>query len=409
MSFDDKLDAYAEVVIDIGLNLQRGQRLLVDASVEAAPLVRRVSEQAYRRGARLVDVLWNDPLLTLTRYMHAPDGSFDELPAWRGEAYRAAGESGDAVLHLRTPQPELYDRADPTRVAALQRANRDLHLPYQQLRDRQRINWTIATSPGQRWADRVFPELPPEERLGRLWDTVFAAVRVNGADPVRAWREHLASLDRARSHLQARNYRALRYRGPGTELEIGLPADHLWLSARFDRSQGSGYVANLPSEEIFTSPRNDRTEGRVVSTKPLSYAGRLIEGMGLRFAAGRVTEAWAERGEEMVQEILAADEGARRLGEVALVTESSPIARSGRLFYDTLFDENAACHLALGHGFSFCLDGWQDKTEQQIGAAGINRSRIHVDFMIGSAQLDVDGVGTGETEEPIMRSGEWAF
>ena len=409
MSFDDKLDAYAEVMVAIGLNLRPGQRLIVDASTEAAPLVRKVAAHAYRRGARLVDVMWNDPYVTLARYRYAPEDSFDDLPAWRGEAYRAAGEGGDAVLHLRTPHPDLFDNEDPERVGAVQRANRLLHRPYQEFRDRQRINWTIATCPGQEWADRVFPADPPEERLGKLWDTLFTTVRLNAADPVAAWGEHLAALDRVRDHLQARNYRALHYRGPGTDLEVGLPDGHLWLSARFTRAQGTSYIANLPSEEVFTSPRRDRAEGTVVSTKPLSYAGKLIEGMGLRFEGGRVVEAWAERGEEMVHEILGADAGARHLGEVALVPESSPIARSGLLFYNTLFDENAACHLALGQGFSFCLDGWQDKKEEELAAAGINRSLTHVDFMAGSAQLDIDGVTDGGAEEPIMRSGEWAF
>lgn len=409
MSFDDALDAYAEVMVAIGLNLQPGQRLIVDAATEATPMVRRVAEHAYRRGARLVEVIWNDPWIDLIRYRHAPQGSLGELPAWRGDAYRSAGEEGDAVLHLRSYHPDLFDGEDPERIGAVQRATRELMRPYNELRDRQRVNWTIAACPGQAWADRVFPELPPEERLGRLWQAVFAAVRVDRTDPVAAWREHLAVLERARDHLQARRYRALRYRGPGIDLEIGLPDDHLWLHAEFLRAQGTPYIANLPTEEVFTSPHRERAEGVVTASKPLFYAGKRIEGMKLRFEGGRVVESGAERGAEMVHEILGSDEAAARLGEVALVPESSPIARSGLLFHNTLFDENAACHLALGRGFPFCLDGWQHRDATETVSAGINRSLTHVDFMIGSAGLDLDGVTGAGVEEPIMRAGEWAF
>jgi aminopeptidase len=409
VSFAEKLDAYAEVTVAVGLNLQPEQVLIIDASIEAAPLVRRIVDYAYRRGARLVDVMWSDPDTLLTRYRYAPEGSLDDLPSWRGDALQRAGEQGAAVLHLRAPQPDLYAGVEAQKIGAVQGATRRLNRAYTAQRDRQRINWSIASYPSQSWADKVFPDLPADERVGRLWEAIFAAVRADGADPVGAWREHLTTLDRARQHLQARRYRALRYRGPGTDLEVGLPDGHLWMSAEFERVQGTRYVANLPTEEVFTSPHSGRTEGRVAASMPLSYAGTLIDGMGLRFEEGRVVEAWADRGQQILEGLLDSDDGARRLGEVALVTESSPIARSKLLFLNTLFDENAACHLALGSGFGYCLDGWQQQDRATITAAGINASLVHLDFMIGSNRLDIDGVTAEGSEEAIMRAGEWAY
>ncbi len=407
--FEERLDAYAEVAVRIGLNLQPGQNLLLETGTEAAPMARLVAKHAYRAGAKFVEVLWDDPHVTRARYQHAPRDSFGLYPAWRAEAFRVAAERGDAILHLRNPAPDLLDDQDPERIGEAETAKRASLKPYAEAQGRHRVNWCIAAYPTQRWADKVFPEERTEDRLSLLWAAVFAGVRVDQPDPVVSWRQHLDRLDEVLEHLNARRYGALRYRGPGTELEIGLPAAHTWLSARFTREQGGSYIANLPTEEVFTSPHQDRTEGTVSASLPLSYAGGLIENFGLRFAGGRVVDAWAERGEELLRGILATDEGAGRLGEVALVPVDSPIAQSGRLFYNTLYDENAACHLALGRGFSFTLQGWQTMNDDALAAAGINRSLTHVDFMVGSEQLDIDGVTAGGGEESVMRSGSWAF
>ena len=407
--FQEQLAVYAEVAVRIGLNLQPGQRLLVSASTEAAALTRLIAAEAYRAGAELVDVLWSDPGVTLARFRHAPTESFDLHPTWRGEAFRQVGERGDAVLYLHSPNPNLLAGQDPEKLRLHQRATDRAMRPYNEARDRQRVNWTIVSVPNDTWAASVFPDLPTEAGRRRLWEAIFEAVRLNEGDPVAAWNNHIADLNRVLVHLNGRRYARLHYRAPGTDLEVRLPEEHRWMSARFLTDRGTPYIANLPTEEVFTSPHSGHTEGTVAASLPLSYGGILIENFGLRFEAGQVVEAWAESGHETLMGILATDEGARHLGEVALVPHASPISQSGLLYYDSLFDENAACHLALGRGFTFTVDNWQGKSDEEIAAAGINRSLTHIDFMVGSSEMDIDGVRADGSVEAIMRGGEWAF
>jgi aminopeptidase len=405
--FEQRLAAYAEVAIRVGLNLQLGQRLVIDASIEAAPMVRRIASEAYRAGAELVDVLWNDPSVTLTRFKFAPDKSFDLVPSWRQEAMTRAGERGDAVIYVDSPNPDLLADQDPERVRRHQRAGNEAMRSFNESRNRQMVNWTILTVPNEAWAASVFPKLPAEAGKRRLWDEVFKAVRVDGTNPVAAWDTHIATLDRILKHLNNRHYKLLRYRAPGTNLEIGLPQEHRWMNARFLTQGGSAYIANLPTEEVFTSPHSGQAEGVVTASMPLSYGGVLIENFGLRFEGGRVVEAWADSGLETLEGILETDEGARHLGEVALVPNSSPISQSGLLFFNTLYDENASSHMAVGRAFSFTLNGWESKNDKTIEKAGINQSLTHVDFMVGSGEMDIDGVRENGSVEAILHAGEW--
>jgi aminopeptidase len=272
---------------------------------------------------------------------------------------------------------------------------------------RHAINWTIVAGATPAWAAAVFPDDPPEQALARLWDAIFETTRINKVDPVSAWKEHDANLQKRAAFLNEKRYAALEYRGPGTDFRLGLADDHLWLGGGTTAGNGVYCIPNMPTEEVFTTPHKDRAEGTVTATKPLSYQGTMIEGIRVRFEGGRIVDARASKGEEVLNNLISTDDGARRLGEVALVPHSSPIASSGMIFLNTLFDENAASHIALGRAYTSCLRDGDKLTPEQLAAKGANDSLIHVDWMIGSDKLDIDGVTASGAAEPLMRQGEW--
>lgn len=408
--FNAKLNQYAALAVHVGLNLQPGQRLFLgyNTPLEAAPLVRAVATEAYRAGARFVEVLWRDEELLRIQLQHGPREALTEFPRWRAQAGLEFAEAGDARLQIGGQNPDLFQGLDPEAVATLQRTALEALRPVSEYIMRSGQNWCVLAIPGQAWAAKVFPGLPPEEQVARLWDVIFETCRLNTPDPVAAWRAHIDDLLSRSGYLNQRRYSALRFTGPGTDLTVGLPEAHLWNSAQAVTTSGITFTPNLPTEEVFTLPHRARVEGVVSATMPLSYAGTLIENIRLVFRDGKVEEATATSGEAVLRQVLAADEGATRLGEVALVPQSSPIARQGRLFYHTLFDENAASHIALGAAYKLSLDGAQSMSDDEFAAAGGNRSVVHLDFMIGSAAIDVDGVCADGTVEPVMRAGEWA-
>ena len=355
---DVLLERYGDLAVHVGLNLQPGQRLLVigpvahgGASLEAAPLVRQIVASAYRAGARLVEVLWGDEALLVARFRHAPRDSFGECSAWLPAALAAHAQSGGAVLSVYANDPDLLRQESPELVGALQQAVSRSVRPFREHISRNDTNWSVVAAPSPRWAARVFPELPAERQVDALWEAIVTLCRLDVPDPIAAWRAHIEALSARRDYLNERRYDALRYRGPGTDLTIGLPAGHVWVSARSESRTGILFTANLPTEEVFTMPHRERVDGTVTGSKPLSHGGTLIEGFSLTFARGQVVDLRAERGEAVLRQLFETDEGAARLGEVALVPDESPISRSGRLFYNTLFDENAASHLALGSAY----------------------------------------------------------
>ena len=408
--FERNLDKYAEVIVRVGLNLQHGQRLLIfRAPLELTPLVRLIAAKAYKVGARLVDVMWNDDQLRLIRFQHAPRDSFEEFPEWRANAAFEAAKAGDAVLVLLAENPDLLFEQDPELVATVFQTRAKHFKPANDLLSKNAMNWTVVTAPVDGWMEKVFPDLPPDSREARFWDTIFEICRVKQEDPVSAWRDHVNQLVTRSDYLNHKRYAALKLTAPGTDLTVGLPKGHVWQSGRMTSQNGIDFTANIPTEEIFTLPHKDKTEGVVTATKPLSYGGVLIEDFSLTFADGRVVKASAAKGEEVLRKLIETDEGASRLGEVALVPHSSPISQSGLLFYNTLIDENAANHIALGEALRFFMEGGEAKSDDEFAAAGGNHSLVHVDFMIGSGEMDVDGLTEGGAAEPVMRSGEWAF
>ena len=404
---EQKLDLLAEVAVKVGLGLAVGQELVMTASLDALPLARKITEQAYRAGASLVTTLYSDDEATLMRYRYAPDAAFDKAAKWLYDGMGAAFKSGAARLAIAGGNPALLSNEDPDKVGRANRAVSQAYRPALELITRHEINWTIVACATPAWAAQMFPDAAPEEAMGKLWDAIFATTRIDVEDPVGEWKRHDASLQKRAAYLNQKRYAALHYRGPGTDFKLGLADDHVWMGGGTTAGNGQYCIPNMPTEEVFTTPHKDRADGTVTSTKPLSHQGTMIEGIQCRFEKGRIVEAHATRGQEVLQKLIDTDEGARRLGEVALVPHSSPIAHSGMTFLNTLFDENAASHIALGQAYTSCLKDGEKLTPAELAAKGANDSLIHVDWMIGSEKLDIDGVTASGSEEPLMRQGEW--
>jgi aminopeptidase len=407
LTFEQKLDRLAQVAINAGLGLQRGQQLVMTASIDALPLARLITAQAYKAGASLVTTLFTDEQSSLLRYRYSDDSGFDTAPGWLYEAMAAAFRSGAARLAITGGDPSLLSKEDPEKVGRANRAVSKAYRPAIELITRHDINWTIVACATPAWAAAVFPQLPPDQAINKLWDAIFAASRVDADDPVARWKEHDSGLHRRADVLNQKRYAALHFKGPGTDLKVGLADDHQWMGGGTTAGTGAYCIPNMPTEEVFTTPHKDRVDGTVTSTKPLSHQGTLIEKISVRFEGGRVVEAKADRGQEVLQRMIDTDDGARRLGEVALVPASSPIAKSGLLFLNTLFDENAASHIALGQAYSTCVKGGDELSPEELAAKGANDSLIHVDWMIGSAEMDLDGITATGSAEPLMRKGEW--
>lgn len=402
-----KLDRLAEVAVRVGLGLEPGQELVMTSSIDALPLARRITEHAYRAGASLVTTLYSDDEATLMRYRFAPNESFDHAPKWLYDGMGTAFKSGAARLAIAGANPLLLSNEDPEKVGRANRAASKAYRPAMELITRHEINWTIVASATPAWAAAMFPDDSPDVAVAKLWNAIFETSHIDSDDPITAWKAHDAGLQRRATYLNEKRYTKLHYRGPGTDFRLGLADDHLWLGGGTTAGNGIYCIPNMPTEEVFTTPHKDRAEGTVTATKPLSYQGTMIEGIQVRFESGRIVEARATKGQEVLRKLIDTDEGARRLGEVALVPQSSPIAHSGLLFFNTLFDENAASHIALGQAYSSCLRDGDKLTPEQLAAKGANDSLIHVDWMIGSDKLDIDGMTASNTVEPLMRQGEW--
>lgn len=403
-----KLDRLAEVAVKVGLQLQPGQDVFLTAPSSALPLVRRIAEHAYKAGAGLVTPLLSDEEITLARYRYARDDSFDRAPSWLYEGVAKAFDNNTARLAIVGDDPMLLSGEDAAKVARASKANAMAYQPALSRITGFDVNWNIVAYPGASWAKLVFPNDDEETAVAKLADAIFKASRVDNADPIAAWTAHNAALKTRTDWLNGQRFHALHYSGPGTDLTIGLADGHEWVGGASTAKNGIVCNPNIPTEEVFTTPHAQRVEGRVRSTKPLSYQGTLIEDIAVRFEGGRIVEATASRGAEVLNKVLDTDEGARRLGEVALVPHSSPISASNILFYNTLFDENASCHIALGQCYSKCFVGGDKLTPEQIAAQGGNKSFIHIDWMIGSDQIDIDGVHTDGRRVPVFRKGEWA-
>jgi aminopeptidase len=403
-----KLDRLAEVAIKVGLQLKPRQDLLVTAPTVALPLVRKIAEHAYKAGAGLVTPILSDETVTLSRYRFGQDDGFDRSAGWLYDGMSKAFAGNTARLAIVGDNPMLLSGEDPAKVARANKANSIAYRPALEHIVNFDINWNIVAYPSPSWAKLVFPDDDENLAVAKLADAIFAASRVDNDDAITAWQKHNATLQSRTEWLNGQRFDALHYSGPGTDLTIGLAHGHEWQGGASTAKNGITCNANIPTEEVFTTPHARRVWGHVVSTKPLSYQGSLIEDIAVRFEEGRIVEAKASRGEEVLNKVLDTDDGARRLGEVALVPHSSPISKSGLLFFNTLFDENAACHIALGQCYSKCFVDGAKLTPEQIAAQGGNKSLIHIDWMIGSDKIDIDGLHADGRRVPVFRQGEWA-
>lgn len=402
-----KLAKLAEVAVNVGVALQPGQDLILTAPMAALPLVRQIAAAAYRAGAGVVTPIFADEEIALARYAHGHDSSFDRAPTWLYNGMAEAFANGAARMAIVGDNPMLLAAQDPAKVARAGKANAIAYQPALAKIAGFDINWSICAYPGEAWARQMFPDLAPDAAVQKLTEAIFAASRVDQPDPVAAWANHNASLRARTNWLNEKRFAALRFTGPGTDLTVGLADGHAWQGGASTAKNGVTCNANIPTEEVFTTPHAARVEGRVRATKPLAHQGSLIENIEVRFEAGQIVEAKATKGEAVLLKLLDSDDGARRLGEVALVPHGSPISQSGLLFYNTLFDENAACHIALGQCYAKCFED-SSLTPEQIAAQGGNSSMIHVDWMIGSGDIDIDGLAADGSATPVFRRGEWA-
>lgn len=408
LNFKQKLENYALLAVKIGVNIQPGQTLVVNADIAASELVRLVVRKAYEEGAKLVKVIYSDEFVTRARYELAPSASFLEAPQWHADEMEDLAKKGAAILTIISTNPDLLSGIEAGRIADNQRTTGQAMAPYRELMMGNHISWNGLAFPSPSWAAKVFPAAPPEQQVDLLWNAIFKAVRADQEDPIAAWTQHLDGLQKRCTTLNNRKYRKLHYTAPGTDLTIELPEGHIWCQAGAVNGRGVPFVANIPTEEVFTAPLKTGVNGKVSSTKPLSYGGNIIDRFTLTLENGKITDYTAEEGSETLAALLSMDEGSAFLGEVALVPFHSPISESGILYYTTLFDENASCHLAIGAAYAFTLQEGIHMTKEQLAEKGMNQSLTHVDFMMGSPDMNIDGITDDGASEPIFRNGNWA-
>lgn len=407
-SFEILLEKYAELVIKVGVNIQPGQNLMITAPLETAPLTRLLVTKAYRAGAKYVHVDWEDEQLMRIRYEEASEESLNYYPKWLADMAEQFGDEGGAVMRIKVPDPELFKGIDSSKVSTAVKAAAKARQKHSAQTRNNQITWSLVKAPTRAWADKVFADLPEEKRIPAMWEAVFQMNRVYREDPVAAWREHIQELKLRQEQMNAKRYKKLHYRAPGTDLEVEMPEGYLWLGGGDTNASGTYFVANMPTEEIYTMPHRSGVNGIVTSTMPLNLNGQLVEGLKLTFRDGKVVDYDATSGREHMTHLLATDEGASHLGEVALVPHSSPISQLNRIFYNTGIDENASCHFALGSAYPVNIEGGTQLSNEELLARGANVSLTHVDFMIGSAELDIDGELPDGTIEPVFRKGNWA-
>lgn len=408
-TFEQQLSRYAELAVNVGVNIQPNQYLYISASTDAIEFVRVITEKAYDAGARHVFVDWVDDIVSRLRYEKAPADSFSEFPEWKVMEREQLAEKGAAFMSIISQSPDLLKGIDASRIADFQKAAGQALDKYRQYVQSDKISWTVIASPSEAWAAKVFPDLPAGDQVAALWDAIFKAVRADQDNPVQSWVEHDNNLHAKVDYLNNKRFRKLHYTAPGTDLTVELPEGHLWCGAGSVNEKGHTFMANMPTEEVFTVPLKTGVNGYVSSTKPLSYGGNIIDNFKITFKDGRVTDVTAEQGEEVLKRLIDTDEGAKHLGEVALVPHASPISQSGLLFYNTLFDENASNHFALGSAYAFCIEGGKKMSREELIQHGLNQSITHVDFMVGSEEMDIDGVFDDGSTEPVFRSGNWGF
>ena len=404
------IEGYARLIVRTGAHVKPGQEVVVQAPVEAAPFARTLTAQAYEAGAGHVTVIWGDDALTRLEYENVETAYFETVPEWKRVQLDSLAETGACFIFLEGSDPSALVGIDPAKPAAAGKARNMQCRRFRRGLDYNINPWCIAGVPTAAWAERVFPGIPSEVAVYRLWGAVLSAARADGEDPESSWELHNATFEKNLRFLNEHHFKELRYRaGNGTDFSVGLTDRHLWAGGCCETPDGHPFFPNMPTEEVFTSPDCETTEGIVYSAIPLIHHGNKVDRFWMRFEKGSVVDFGAEQGYETLRSILDTDEGARRLGEVALISKNTPIRESETLFYSTLYDENASCHLALGIGFAECYEGGYDMTVEELREHGVNSSSTHVDFMIGTDDLNITGVCDDGTEVPVFVNGQWGW
>ncbi len=406
--FNELLKKYARLIAETGVATEKGHTVVLQISVDQAPLARLITQEAYKLGAAEVIVQWTDDQIQKEFLLHAATDRIENVPQSKIDQADEWLEKGASRISVVSADPDAFAGVDSQRVASYQAAAGKALMNLRKATQANKVSWTVVAAAGKQWAAKVFPDLPEEEQVDALWDQIFKTTRVYEEDPVLAWKKHDEKLAKKAEELNQEQFSALHYTAPGTDIIIGLPKNHLWEGAGSYNARGEKFMANMPTEEVFTAPDSHRVDGYISSTKPLSYAGTIISGMKFTFKDGKVVDFSAEQGEDVLAKLLDTDEGARRLGEVALVPDPSPISQSGIIFFNTLFDENASNHLALGSAYAFSVKGGTEMSDEELAEAGLNRSQTHVDFMVGSDKMDIDGIREDGSTVPIFRNGDWA-
>ena len=409
-NFNENLKKYARLIAETGVNVQDNHTVVLQISVDQAPLARLITEEAYRLGAAEVIVQWSDETIQREFLAHAATDRIENVPQYKIDQTDDWIAKGASRISVVSSNPDALAGVDAQRVAAFQATNGKALVNLRKATQANKVSWTVVAAASEGWAAKVFPELATsEEQVDALWNEIFKTTRIYEENPVIAWDIHDKKLQEKAAELNEQQFTALHYTAPGTDLTIGLPKNHLWEGAGSYNARGEEFMANMPTEEVFTAPDSRRVDGYVSSTKPLSYAGTIISGMKFTFKDGKVVDFSAEQGEEALKNLLAIDEGAKHLGEVALVPDPSPISQSGLIFYNTLFDENASNHLAFGSAYAFNLQGGTEMSEEELAAAGLNRSQTHVDFMVGSDKMNIDGIKEDGTSRYFLRLASFYF
>ena len=409
MTFAEKLAAFAELAVKIGVNVQPGQYLLINTTTDTLEFTREVVKKAYEAGAGRVHVNLTDAVFERAFFENTTVEELEKFPKWIVAQREELIERNGALLWIDAADPDLLAGIDVKKISTHQKVSGAALVNYRKAVMNDDIAWSIIAVPSAKWAAKVFPHLPENEQVDALWNAIFKTVRIGDGDAVEAWHEHVANLEKRAAQLNAKRYKALHYKAPGTDLTIELPEKHLWLTGGSKTPQGTTFIANMPTEEVYTMPAKYGVDGTVSNTKPLVYKGNIIDQFTLTFENGKIVKAHAQVGNDLLQQLITTDEGSSYLGEVALVPHQSPISASNILYYNTLFDENASNHLAIGEAYPTCYEGGRELEQGQLESLGINTSVTHEDFMIGSGEMDIDGELADGTMEPIFRKGNWAF
>lgn len=404
------LRKYAGLIVKTGINLQSDQTLVINTPIECAPFIRMIAEIAYKEGAGDVVINWRDELFTKIRYMNAPEKVFEEFPGWQKEFYDFYDQKGAAFLSISASDPELMKDVDPERMSKTQKASSNALKEHRKRTMSNKNTWCVASVPTKSWAKKVFPELSEDEAVEKLWAAIIKSVRADMEDPIASWEEHKANLKKSMDFLNSNNFKYLRYKNSmGTDLTIELPEGHLWLGGSDISPEGVEFIANMPTEEVFTLPKRTGVNGTVVSSMPLNFNGNLIDKFSLTFKNGKIVDFGAQKGHEFLKKLIETDEGSQYLGEVALVPYNSPISNSKILFYNTLFDENASCHLAIGKAYPVCVRNSENLSDEELENLGVNDSMVHEDFMVGTSDLEITGVTAEGKEVPVFKNGNFAY